>query len=175
MIGGLWNLPFAADGLLGSPKGCVKKLSVVRALPVTISMAVVFLENNFLAFSSSVLLGAVLTAHLCLFHLAQEAQKLSLLVWGLWGPATDVLTKHPVQQMCATAGAALWAGSLLVFLFFGSSGPASQTQVSAASCFRVISLWCWTSEHEVNCCCGKQGTSGLYPAQEGGGQWGNRC
>lgn len=89
-----------------------EKLSVVRALPVTIPMAMVFLEKNFCAFSSSVLLGAVLTAHLRLFVPVQGAQTLCLMVWG---PATDVLAKHPVQHMCK-AGAALWTGSLLVFL-----------------------------------------------------------
>lgn len=137
-----------------------EKLSVVRALPVTIPMAMVFLEKNFRAFSSSVLLGAVLTAHLHLFLPAQGAQTLSLMVWG---PATDVLAKHPVQHMCAEQGQHFGLGVSLCFSFVGSSGADSQTQVSAASCFRVTSPWCWSSEPEVNCCCRKQGVFSLYP------------
>lgn len=54
------------------PQGVCKKVRCCEALPATIPMAVVFLERNFHVLSSSG--GAVLTAHLCLFHLAQGAQ-----------------------------------------------------------------------------------------------------
>lgn len=112
-----WILEFAICSCWtsGSPKGCVKKSSVVRALPVTIPVVVVFLEKNFYAFSGSVFTWGCADSSAVPFPPGTRGT--NAVPDGL-GPATDVLTKHPVQQVCAAAGTALWAGSPLVFLFF---------------------------------------------------------